>query len=76
MMQPQNLTISLLLSLLLILSLGCADNPTEPELTEEEIRQIIAEELAKANAPAEADGALTPQEIAEIALGVHSCFEN
>ena len=46
--------------------LGCTDNPTEPELTEEEIRQIVAEELAKMQ-PAE-DNTLTPQEIAEIAL--------
>jgi hypothetical protein len=37
MMPPQNLTITVLLPLLLILSLGCADNPTEPELTEEEV---------------------------------------
>ena len=42
--------------------------PTEPELTEEEIRQIVAEELAKMNTPVESDQALTPQEIAQIAL--------
>ena len=46
-MQPKNLTISVLLSLLLILSLGCTDTPTEPELTEEDIARIVAEELVE-----------------------------
>ena len=64
-MQPQNLTISVLLALLLILSLGCADKPTAPELTEEDVARIVAEELAKITAE-ETD--LSPQEIAEIAL--------
>ena len=64
-MQPQNPTINLLLALLLTLSLGCADTPTEPELTEEEIRQIIAEELTKMRTNGEG---LTPQEIAVISL--------
>ena len=47
MMQSNNLTLSVLLSLLLVLSLGCADKPTEPELTEEDVARIVAEELAK-----------------------------
>ena len=58
--------INLLLSLLLILSLGCADKPTEPELTEEDVARIVAEEIAKM-ADAEED-VLSPQEIAQIAL--------
>ena len=70
-MQPRNLTLTLLLSLLLILSLGCADTPTAPDtLTEEEIAALVdarvAEEIAKMF-DAEVD-TLTPQEIAEIAL--------
>lgn len=64
-MQPQNLTPPFLLVLLATFTLfSCADKPTEPELTKEEIRQIIAEELAKMT---EGD-TLTPQEVAEIAL--------
>ena len=35
------------LPLLLALSLGCADKPTAPELTEEDVARIVAEELAK-----------------------------
>ena len=58
--------INLLLSLLLILSLGCADKPTEPELTEEDVARIVAEELAKMEEAKE--DVLSPQEIAEIAL--------
>ena len=46
-MHPKNLTICVLLALLLILSLGCADKPTTPELTEEDVARIVAEELAK-----------------------------
>ena len=64
-MQPQYLTITVLLALLLILSPGCADKPTEPELTEEDVARIVAEELAKITAE-ETD--LSPQEIAQIAL--------
>lgn len=49
-MIPKNLTINFLLALL-FMSLGCTDKPTEPELTEEEIKALIdarvAEELAK-----------------------------
>ena len=66
MMLSKNLTIAFLLAFLLILSLGCADTPTEPELTEEDVARIVAEELAKME-QAKAD-TLSPQEIAEIAL--------
>ena len=70
MMQPQNLTISLLLPLLLISFLACADKPTTPDtLTEEEIAALVdarvAEEIAKMSAEVDT---LTPQEIAQIAL--------
>ena len=68
MIRSQNLTTLVLLALLLILSLGCADNPTEPELTEEDVARIVAEELAKRAEDAE-EVPLTPQEIAQIALG-------
>ena len=69
-MQPQNLTITLLLPLLLISFLACADKPTTPDtLTEEEIAALVdarvAEEIAKMSAEVDT---LTPQEIAEIAL--------
>lgn len=70
-MKFTNLVVRTLLALLLALMYGCADNPTEPELTEEEINALIdariAEELAKMADTAEGT-ALTPQEIAEIAL--------
>ena len=69
-MHPKNLTICVLLALLLILSLGCADTPTAPDtLTEEEIALLVetavADELAKITAE-KTD--LSPQEIAQIAL--------
>ena len=68
-MLPQNPTITTLLALLLILSIGCADTPTTPTLTEAEIEALIdarvAEEIAKMQ---DKDDALSPQEIAEIAL--------
>ena len=64
---PKNLTITLLLSLLLTsYRSACADKPTTPELTEEDVARIVAEELAKMES-AKAD-VLSPQEIAEIAL--------
>ena len=71
MMRPQNLTITLLLPLLLISFLACADNPTTPDtLTEEEIAALVdarvAEELAKMSAAE--DDTLTPAEIATITL--------
>ena len=67
MMQPKNLAISVLIILLLTLvSLGCADNPTEPELTEEDVTHIVAEELAKMQDAK--DDTLSPQEIAQITL--------
>ena len=71
MIQLHNLTITLLLPLLLISFLACADKPTAPDtLTEEEIAALVdarvAEEIAKMSA-AEVD-TLTPQEIAQIAL--------
>ena len=51
----------------LLCLLGCGqDSPTEPQLTEEDVARIVAEELAKMNAAH--DDALTPQEIAEIAF--------
>ena len=68
MMPPKNLSITLLLPLLLILSLGCADKPTEPELTEEEIEALIDERVAAELAKMAKDDALSPQEIAQIAL--------
>lgn len=64
-MQSKALTITALLSLLIILPLGCTEKPTEPQLTEEEIRQIIAEELAKMNVPSVTNEALTPAQIVE-----------
>ena len=67
MTQPQNPIITFLLTLLLILSLGCTDKPTAPELTEEDVARIVAEELAKMQDAK--DDALSPQEIASIALG-------
>lgn len=65
----KTLTIHILLALLCLALLSCADNPTAPDtLTETEIEFLIdarvAEELAKMNN----DDALTPQEIASIAL--------
>ena len=70
-MPSKNLTAALLLPLLLISFLACADKPTAPDtLTEEEIAALVdarvAEEIAKMSA-AEVD-TLTPQEIAQIAL--------
>ena len=61
-MESRNLTIAILLFLSL---LSCADHPTEPELTEENVARIVAEALAKMIV---AEVALTPQEIAETAL--------
>ena len=65
MMRPQNLTITLLLPLLLTSFLACADKPTAPELTEEDVARIVAEELAKLDIE---ETHLSPQEIAQIAL--------
>ena len=42
-----NLIARVLLALLLSAMLGCADKPTEPELTEENVARIVAEEFAK-----------------------------
>ena len=67
-MQPNNLIAGVLIALLLMSLLSCADNPTEPELTEEDVARIVAEELAKRAEDAE-EVPLTPQEIAQIALG-------
>ena len=64
-MQSKAVTITAPLSLLIILPLGCTEKPTEPQLTEEEIRQIIAEELAKMNATTVTNEALTPAQIIE-----------
>ena len=47
-MCPKHLTTSALLALLVVSAmLGCADKPTEPELTEEDVARIVAEALAK-----------------------------
>ena len=47
-MKSRNKVICVLLVMgLASLLLGCADTPTEPELTEEDIARIVAEELAK-----------------------------
>ena len=65
-MNPKNRTTTLLLTLLLILSLGCTDTPTEPELTEEDIARIVDQKLAEIIGAE--DDLLTPAEIATIAL--------
>ena len=64
-MQPNNLVASVLLTLLFLSLLACADNPTEPELTEEDVARIVAQELAKMQDAQ--DDVLSPQEIAQIA---------
>ena len=57
-------TFTLIIALLCLLGCG-QDSPTEPQLTEEDVARIVAEELAKMNG----DGnAFTPQEIRQIAL--------
>ena len=66
MIPSKGLTLTVLFVLLFALSVGCADNPTEPELTEEDVARIVAEELAKMEESKE--DSLSPQEIAEIAL--------
>ena len=71
-MQPQNVTLTVLLTLFFALSLGCADKPTAPDtLTAEEIALLVetavADELAKMEESK--DDTLSPQEIAQIALG-------
>lgn len=66
MIKLKHLFFNVLLPLLLLPFLSCADNPTEPELTEEDVARIVAEELAKMEEAKE--DSLTPQEIAEIAL--------
>ena len=64
MMQSNNL-----IALLFLSFLACADKPTQPELTEEDVARIVAEELAKmADVEKEEETALTPQEITEIAI--------
>ena len=73
MIQFKNLTITTLLTLLLLSLLGCADNPTEPTLTEEEIARVVAEELVKIDFESMATEAIKDanqraQEIAKIAL--------
>ena len=55
-----------LIALLLLSLSGCADKPTEPELTEEDVARIVAEELAEMIGVE--DDALTPAELATIAL--------
>ena len=73
-MQPRNLTITLLLPLLLISFLACADKPTAPDtLTEEDVARIVAEELAKIDIEGMTKSVVAetlrePQRIAEIAL--------
>ena len=43
-MQPKSFAITILLTLFSLSSLSFADNPTEPELTEEDVVRIVAEE--------------------------------
>ena len=66
MIPSKVLTLTVLFVLLFALSVGCADKPTEPELTEEDVARIVAEELAKMEDAKE--DFLSPQEIAQIAL--------
>ena len=47
MMQFNNSAITALLALLLIPLFSCANKLTEPELTEEDVARIVAEELLK-----------------------------
>ena len=58
-------TFVLIIALLCLLGCG-QDSPTEPQLTEEDVARIVAEEMAKMNG--NHDDVLTPQEIAVIAL--------
>ena len=70
MTQPRNLATHLLLALLLLFFLACADKPTEPELTEEEIRLIIAKELEKFDIEGRAINAVygLPEQIAKLTV--------
>ena len=52
-----------IISLLFCCLLGCADTPTTPQLTEEDVARIVAQEIAKIN-----DDRLAPQAIAQIAV--------
>lgn len=77
MMQSNNLTITLLLPLLLVSFLACADTPTQPTLTEEEIRAIVldavashtltAEELTQIVFDAIDANVLSPEDVQQIA---------
>ena len=69
-MQSKKLIISALLTLLFVLSLGCADTPTAPHLTESEIEALIDARVAEGLAKIEGGQAdvLSPQDIAQIAL--------
>ena len=73
MIRSQNLTTLVLLALLLILSLGCADNPTEPELTEEDVARIVAEELAKRAEDAEEVPLTPPRDCPNRFRGYRTC---
>ena len=66
-MLSNNPILSILLVLLFFsVFMGCADSPTQPDtLTEAEIKALIAEEIAKMQVK---DDALSPQQIAKIAL--------
>lgn len=65
-MLSKNRILSPLLTLLWLSLLSCADKPTEPELTAEDVAHIVADELARI---AEAEKTpLTPQVIAATAL--------
>ena len=42
MMHSNNLIASVMIALLFLSLLSCADKPTEPELTEEDVARIVA----------------------------------
>lgn len=69
-MQSNSLIASVLILLLLLSLSGCADTPTEPQLTEEDVAQMIAEALAEADIEGTAINAVygVPETIARLAV--------